>query len=126
MRSLWDREHGPNRGQTPVASGGKFRGYQANHKYGVSNWSDVGKPTVTRNYSEKELETAKEQFIWRFRDQSTGITSMAALFGQVMPALDAWAEENTTRSVGQVIIRSPLVDIDHTGLRNIPGMMGPS
>ena len=116
VRSLWDRERGRNRGQTSVASGGQFRGYQANHKYGISNWSDVGKHMVTKNYSDKELDTTRRAFEWKHKDDTENIE----------PAIAAWKEENTTRGTQQVIIRGPLANIDHTGLRNIPGMMGPS
>ena len=123
MISLWNRERGRNRGQTSVASGGQFRGYQANHKYGISNWSDVGKPTVTKEWEQEgyegdSLNTITKQFEWALRSDTTG--------GAAATAIAAWKEENTTRSTAQVIIRSPLADIDHTGLRNIPGMMGPS
>ena len=116
MISLWNRERGPNRGQTSVASGGQFRGYQANHKYGISNWSDVGKHTITRNYSDKELDTTRKAFEWRHRNDTENIE----------PAIAAWKEENTTRGIQQVIIRGPIDNIYQTGLRNIPGMMGPS
>ena len=105
MRSLWNAEVGVN--GTPVASGGQFAGYQNDHRYGISNWLSAdevqvgNQRTATWDDSFKSMDTAE---------------SMADI---VVAGVDTITEDE-----GQETVR-PVIDITATGLRAIPGMMGP-
>jgi len=118
MISLWNRERDSNRGQTPIASGGPVRGYQADHKYGITNrlaagqvgsqitggaasWAHQLSDLVSGgNISVEEAQTAYHT-LRRSRD----VTQVGTLGS---------GREEVTRKIYIV----------ETGIRNIPGMTG--
>ena len=127
-KSLWNRKLGPNRGRTPVASGGSFRGYQAGHEYGVTNWDTAGKSSDIF-YADTEgkhkgvtVATATAQILGADLGSSSNIYGASTHDEWI----SAWTAERTFTSIETEKIRSPLSNINHTGLRNIPGMMGPN
>ena len=119
MRSLWNAETGIN--GTPTSSGGAFTGYQADHIYGISNWfkGDEVSGVLRREGTTAELEDAEEG--GRNARLSAGDSQIEAYTkGKKYRAKIAARGfgGGTTETV------TPLVNID-TGIRNVPGMMGP-
>jgi hypothetical protein len=121
MRSLWNAETGIN--GTPTSSGGTFTGYQADHTYGISNWfmGDEVSGVLRRDATATELDDAQSGAATVYREhnphapdaesQKAGRRHRAHTEAQ---GFGGGTEETVT----------PLVNID-TGIRNIPGMMGP-
>ena len=111
MRSLWNSEVGVN--GTPVASGGQFSGYQDNHRYGISNWN-ASETHVTEQVMQNR-EATQEEKQKAFTDEGR----------EAMQALDQSGVDEEVTAIGKLETTYPMVDITATGIRAIPGMMGP-
>ena len=116
MRSLWNAETGIN--GTPTSSGGVFTGYQADHTYGISNWfmGDEASGSLRRDATKKELGDA---FTGAF-DATSGRMERKA--NKAAAHRDLVKARGFAGGSAETV--TPVVNID-TGIRNVPGMMGP-
>ena len=110
MRSLWNAEVGVN--GTPVASGGQFAGYQNDHRYGINNWTSTDQTEVGYmvTFFDSQRDIDKEE-------------RRANLTGEDFDASNI-RTPGEFENQGQETVR-PKIDITATGIRAIPGMMGP-
>ena len=119
MISLWNRERDSNVGQTPIASGGPVAGYQANHKYGITNRLAAG--TVGSTIIGTRMDA-----LFQLGDLITGgiLTSAEGMsaFGKVLRYGVKGADLGIL-GAGREEVARKLYTVD-TGIRNIPGMTG--
>ena len=118
MISLWNRERDSNVGQTPIASGGPVRGYQATHRYGITNRLAAGQVG-------SEITGGAASWAPQLGDLVTGgiLTSAeaGAAFGELAKHGDP--TKLGTLAAGREEVARKIYIVD-TGIRNIPGMTG--
>ena len=121
MRSLWNAETGTN--GNSIASGGNFSGYQADHIYEISNWfmGDEVSGSLRRDATAVELDDA-EAGATRVGRQSTPYAPDSAIARGAQRHRAHVKDQGFGGGSEETV--TPLVNID-TGIRNVPGMMGP-
>tara|TARA_Y100000310_G_scaffold72381_1_gene68418 strand:- start:43 stop:837 length:795 start_codon:yes stop_codon:yes gene_type:complete len=118
MISLWNRERDSNIGQTPIASGGPVAGYQASHKYGITNRQAAGTVGSTITGGAASWAHQIEGLISGGNiSLDEGISAMGELAKNRDPTTLG------TLGAGREEVARKLFTVD-TGIRNIPGMTG--